>query len=81
MAEHFGSTQSEEDLDKILQCRDIVKTILNFGVSQTQILLLIQFLGQELERHEHMVEVVELARELLKQEEQGLLVDRVETNG
>lgn len=75
MSEKFGETGSEEDLAQILQCRDIVKEVLKFGVNQRQILLLIQFFGQELEKHEHMVEVVELARELLR-ENKTLLIDQ-----
>ena len=65
MSEKFGSTESEERLQKVLVCRDIVKTIVQYGVSQEQILLIIQFLGYELEKHEQMLEVVGLTKELL----------------
>ena len=66
MNEKYGQTESEEDLSKILEARDIVKTIISHGVTQDQILLIIQFLGAEIHKHENMVEVVTLARELLK---------------
>lgn len=75
--EFYGKTKSEEDLEQILQCREIVKEILNFGVNQRQILMLVQFLGQELERHEDMVAVVTLARDLLR-EENVLLIDKAD---
>jgi hypothetical protein len=77
MSEMFGKTESEQELEKILEARDIVKAIISHGVSQHQILLVIQFLGAELHRHEDMVEVVTLARELIKGD-RVLLVDRVE---
>lgn len=77
MSQKFGTTEAEEDLDKIQECRDIAKTIIDHGVSQTQILLIIQFLGQELEIHENMVEVVTMSRELLKGN-RVLLIDQSE---
>ena len=65
MSDMFGSTESEEKLQKVLTCREIVKTITQYGVSQEQILLIIQFLGYELENHDQMLEVVGLTKELL----------------
>ena len=77
MSEKFGKTESEEELERILEARNIVKAIISHGVSQQQILLIIQFLGAELHRHEDMVEVVTLARELIKGD-RVLLVDKAE---
>lgn len=77
MSEKFGQTESEEALEKIIEARNIVKAIMAHGVSQQQILLIIQFLGAEIHRHEDMVEVVTLARELLKGDK-ILLVDQSE---
>ncbi len=71
----YGKTKSEEELEKITQAREIVKTIMNFGVTQQQILLIIQFLGAEINNHENMVEVVTLARELLRGDK-VLLIDK-----
>jgi hypothetical protein len=79
MTERFGSSQTEDELKKIMACRDIVKEILNFGVSQKQILMIIQFLGYELENHEQMTEVVALTKEFLKGEN-GLLINQTEDN-
>ena len=43
----YGDTQDEMDVQDRIQCREIVSEILNFGVSQSQILQLI-FFGPEL---------------------------------
>lgn len=78
MTEKFGSTQSEEQLQKVIACRDIVKTIVQYGVTQEQILLIIQFLGYELENHDQMLEVVGLTKELLSGSG-TLLINNTET--
>lgn len=65
MSEKFGTSGSDSDVEKILVCREIVKKIVDFGVTQEQLLLIIQFLGYELENHDQMVEVVGMTREFL----------------
>ena len=81
MNEKYGQTQSEEELEKILDCRKIVKEIINFGVSQEQIMLIIQFLAAELENHENMIELVELVREMIRGDKLLLIDKTEETNG
>jgi len=80
MTEHFGITDSEEELEHILVCRQIVKSIMDYGITQQQLLMLIQFLSSEIENHEQMAELVTTAREFLKQQK-SLLVDKVGDNG
>jgi hypothetical protein len=65
MTEKFGLSQADEKLEKILLCREIVKRIIDVGLSQEQILTIIQLLGYELENHDQMLEVVGLTKELL----------------
>lgn len=65
MTEKFGLSQTDEKLEKILLCREIVKRIIDVGLSQEQILTIIQLLGYELENHDQMLEVVGLTKELL----------------
>ena len=65
MSEMYGKSQSETDLQKVMTCREIVKRIVDFGVTQEQILLIIQMLGYELENHDQMVEVVAMTKEFL----------------
>lgn len=76
MSESYGKSEAEQQLDKIMTCRDIVKTIMNYGVSQEQIVLIIQGLGYELENHDHMVEVVGLSREILSTMGEKLFVEK-----
>jgi hypothetical protein len=61
----FGTTQSEKKLGKITICRDIVREIVQFGVSNQQILLIIQLLAYELENIEQMREIVAITKEFM----------------
>jgi len=47
----YGQTVDEEVAEEMLQARQIVQTVLDFGVSQKQILQIIKLLGFELENH------------------------------
>lgn len=44
--------------DKRRECRDIVKEIMNFGVSQRQVLFIVQLLALELESREVMLRLL-----------------------
>jgi len=46
---HYGETESEHDAKGKLQCREIVKEIVQFGVDQQQLLMIIKLLAMELE--------------------------------
>lgn len=48
--------------EKRLECRKIVKEIKDFGVSQRQILFLIQQLGLELENRETMIAITDAVK-------------------
>lgn len=61
----------------IERCREIVKEIVNFGVTQDQILLVIQLLSYELDDHEKMQELTSLLREYLR-EKKFLFIDTIE---
>lgn len=76
----YGTTDSEKDLQKIMVARQIVKEIVDYGVSQEQILLIIQGLASEIENHEVMVELVSHVRDILKQKE-VLILDKGAANG
>lgn len=65
MSEKFGKSEAEEHLQQIMVVREIVRKIIDYGVSQEQIVLIIQALGYELENHEHMIEVVGLTKDIL----------------
>ena len=53
----YGKTSDEDYLEKMIVCRDIVKEILNFGVSEKQKLQIIYLLALELENREIMLKI------------------------
>lgn len=58
----FGETPSESQAKSAAKCRDIVKEIVSFGVSQDEIFAIIQLLSLELENREQMTSLVELCK-------------------
>jgi hypothetical protein len=79
----YGSTQSEKKLKQITACRDIVREITKFGVTNQQILFIIQLLAYELEDVEQMRELVGLTRTLMSSagDDFSLLSDKPELIG
>lgn len=64
---HYGTNQQESDASEILKCRQIVRTIIEFGVTEQQKLKLIYLLALELENRDHLQEI----SGLIKQIEEG----------
>ena len=64
-AENLGSVKDKdpESMRRMIQAREIVKEISDFGVSQDQIFQIIHLLALELENREAMVELSSLAKE------------------
>lgn len=60
----YGSTEFEKDAIDNAKCRQIVKEIINFGVTQSQLLKIIELLALELENNEHMKQISTLAKRL-----------------
>lgn len=60
----YGQSQSEKRVEENTVCRQIVREINNFGISQRQTLLLIYLLASELENVEQMRVITKLVREL-----------------
>lgn len=63
-AELYGQARSERRVQENTVCRQIVREVNNFGISQRQTLLLIYLLASELENVEHMRALTTLTREL-----------------
>jgi hypothetical protein len=61
---NYGKTETELLVEETLQCRQIIKEITKFGVSQKQILKIIELLSLELENIEHTREICGLIKEL-----------------
>ena len=60
----YGQAHSEKRAEENNVCRQMVREINNFGVTQRQTLFLIYLLASELENIEHMRAITKLVREL-----------------
>lgn len=69
MINHYGTTENDEKFKKIQLCRDIVKKIIDFGVDDNQIIMIIKFLSYELED----VEKMKVISNFIKDLDEGIL--------
>mgnify|MGYP001410146642 CR=1 FL=1 len=53
----YGVTEKEKPYLESIKCRQIVSEIMNFGVTQNQIEILIKLLALELEDREKMISI------------------------
>ena len=60
----YGQSEAEKMAEENKICRQIVREINNFGISQRQALMIIYLLAQELENIEQMRAITQLTREL-----------------
>ena len=60
----YGQAQSEKRAEENNVCRQIVREINNFGVSQRQTLMVMYLLASELENVEHMRTLTRMIRDL-----------------
>lgn len=60
----YGESESEKRAEENNVCRQMVREINNFGISQRQALFLIYLLASELENIEQMKSITNLVREL-----------------
>jgi len=68
MIKKYGKIRNEEKLEQSIAARDITKTIMDYGVSQYQILKIIYLLSLELENREISDDLVTIVNSILKQE-------------
>ena len=74
------SLASEKVAEENQTCRSMIKQIMDYGVNQRQVMMLIYLLGMELESVEQMRSVTSLVKEL----QSGVLLlndEGVSTNG
>jgi len=71
MSELFGELNIERDVQGIIVCRDIVKTILEYGVTQQQLLYIIKFLSMELEDGDAMRDLAIITNDLITNANDG----------
>ena len=63
------TSEDSERAKQTIVCRQIVKTINEFGVNNFQRLKIIELLGLELEKREESIEVVDTAKRILEARE------------
>lgn len=73
----YGDTPEELDADSIFKCRKIVRTIVEFGVTEQQKLKLIQLLALELEDRDQLQQISDLIDRLAAGEKRSTLVTDV----
>jgi hypothetical protein len=59
----YGKTDAEKHAEAMFKCREIVQEIIEFGVTQAQILRIIKLLSLELENREAMVALSKLTKQ------------------
>jgi hypothetical protein len=74
----YGKTELEKYYEEIQQCRDIVKEVLDFGITEEQKINIIYLFSLELENRESMLELSNIAKAikdgtLEKKEEKKLI--------
>lgn len=62
--------QIDERVKEMIEARQIVATIMDYGVTQAQIVRIIKLLGLELVNHDHMKAVVDVAKSIEESENQ-----------
>ena len=79
----IGKTETELDALKILECRKIVKNLVNFGLSEKQKIQIIYLLSLELESRDAMnilIESVKSIRNLDENTKFSLTTDQEDDN-
>jgi len=66
----YGKTEEASSVEEIARCRQIAQEILNFGVTQRQILKITYLLALELENREDMLRLSSCAQQILDGEQQ-----------
>tara|TARA_Y100000034_G_C6905645_1_gene420135 strand:+ start:3771 stop:4007 length:237 start_codon:yes stop_codon:yes gene_type:complete len=73
----YGKTKDDVDIEKSVQCRDIVKEIISFGVDENQKLQIIKLMALELESNIHLKKIVNMINEIsengIDKQENGLI--------
>ena len=68
MIKKYGANPEEDRILSSVQCREIVQEILNFGVDQYQMLIIIKLLSLELEDRDMMLQLTEVIDSSLENE-------------
>ncbi len=74
---HYGVSTEENTASNTQKCRQIVKTLLQFGVSEQEKLKIIFLLSLELENHDYLQEISSLVKRLEDGEQRSTLIKEV----
>ena len=69
----YGSNPEEDRVLESAQSREIVQEILNFGVNQSQMLIIIKLLSLELEDRDTMLQLTEVINNALESESKSTI--------
>ena len=64
MTKKYGETESENQAADSFRCRQIVAEIMNFGVSQDQIIQIVKLLSLEIENRSHMTTLIKVCEDI-----------------
>lgn len=78
MSQIYGELDSEKKAHEIEVARQMVKEIIKFGVTQHQILVIIQMLSLEVQKTESMKKIFDVVRDILK-ENNFLFIDEADS--
>ena len=78
MAVQYGKTKEESNIEDNIMCREIVQEILNFGVTQGQLLQIVYLLSLELEETHVMQDLSQSVKKYIdiddSQQESGVII-------
>ena len=60
----YGETNVESESNDATVCRQIIREVIQFGVSQNQLLILVELLAMELENRDHLQRIASLVKDL-----------------
>lgn len=64
MSSMYGTSNADRDAKRVKDCRDIAKTIVEFGVDDKQILTIMRLLALEMEDYDACVKITEFLKSL-----------------
>ena len=65
----IGKSVLEDEAEKILECRQIVKNLVNFGVTEKQKIHIIYLLSLELESRDNMKKIIDTIKNINNESE------------
>lgn len=71
----YGLTQLEQRAKESTQAHEIVSEIVNFGITQRQMLMVIKRLALNLENNDHMRSIAKMADECLEDDPENTIIE------